>query len=117
MTLKEKQTLTNPYYLFKLTHNESKAVILFNAQDMSSYPYRYNSFQITETSGTNNLNTAEVTIPVGKYSVNIYEQTSATNRDVSLTTSLLQQTIFNVTQANTASTVYSNNKTYTVYER
>lgn len=49
VTLTEKVTITNPYYLFVFTHVLTKAVVSFiksEAQDESDYPERYNQFTI-----------------------------------------------------------------------
>lgn len=80
LTLNELATLTNPYYLFKVTsefQNITKCFIA--AADQSEYPDRYNKFTITEsstevlTSGTVEFN------PTGQWTYEVYEQTSSTN--------------------------------------
>ena len=78
VTLKEKQTLENPYFLFVFTFEADDsiqyAVIL---SDLSSYTYRYNEFTLT-------LPTDIDMVEVGQYEYSIYEQTSAVNIDPDL---------------------------------
>jgi hypothetical protein len=82
LTLNELATLTNPYYLFKVTSefkNVTKCFIA--ASDLSDYPDRFNRFIITEsdseilTSGTVSFE------PTGQWLYEVYEQTSSTNLD------------------------------------
>jgi hypothetical protein len=81
-TLKEKQTLTNPYFLFELKYRgDGTTTKTFIASDTSTYTDRYNEFLVTEvnaggeilTSGTINLQN------VGEWHYRIFEQTSSTN--------------------------------------
>lgn len=116
-TLKEKETLTNPYYLFVFKHRDKGTTISFNASDTSDYKYRYNSFVITETDGTNDLDIGTVTLQVGDYTYDIYEQSSATNKVIASTTKLVESGFIKVTEAQTRSTTHSATRTYTVYER
>jgi hypothetical protein len=72
LTLTEKVTLTNPYFLFVFTHITTKAQVKFVAgSDLSNYPWRYNEFTIT-----NSLFSI-----VGQYIYQVYEQSSPTNTD------------------------------------
>lgn len=74
LTLTEKVTITNPYYLFVFTHATTKQEIKFiksYSDDLSAYPARYNEFTIATTLFTT----------VGKYVYHVYEQSSSTNTD------------------------------------
>lgn len=86
LTLTEKQTLTSPNYLFwfksRGTNQEVKFVVLNNA-DTSSHKERYNEFTIS-------VNTHFEDSPEGDWEYKIYEQTSTTNLNPSLATSLLE---------------------------
>jgi hypothetical protein len=77
LTLTEKQTLTNPNYLFvfknRSTNTEVKFVLL-NAADVSLYKDRYNKFSIK-------VDKYFPSKPRGQYSYFVYEQTSATKTD------------------------------------
>lgn len=84
-TLKEKQTLTSPYFLFELRfRGDGTTVKTFIASDISTYSDRYNEFLVTEvnagseilTSGTVNLQN------VGEWHYRIFEQASASNLQV-----------------------------------
>jgi hypothetical protein len=51
VTLKENQTITSPYYLFKFTNEATKEIKYCYLVDDSAYTDRYNHFTLTE--GTN----------------------------------------------------------------
>lgn len=90
VTLKEKQTLTNPNFLFVFKNKQSKIVATCIAPDTSDFTYRYNEFSITETVLPNGLN-AEVYLPnVNEHHYEVYEQVSATNLNPSLADNILE---------------------------
>ena len=98
-TLKEKQTLTSPYFLFELKfRGDGTTTKTFIVSDTSTYSDRYNQFQVTEvnagseilTSGTINLQN------VGEWHYRIFEQTSSSNLEVANTTSELENGIIKV---------------------
>lgn len=98
-TLKEKQTLTSPYFLFELKfRGDGTTTKTFIASDTSTYSDRYNQFLVTEvnagseilTSGTVNLQT------VGEWHYRIFEQTSSSNLNVANATSELENGIIKV---------------------
>tara|TARA_R110000868_G_scaffold140916_5_gene356941 strand:+ start:1175 stop:1582 length:408 start_codon:yes stop_codon:yes gene_type:complete len=108
-TLKEKQTLTNPYFLFELRfRGDGTTVKTFVASDSSTYTDRYNQFLVTEvndgseilTSGTVNLQN------VGEWHYRIFEQTSSSNLDVVNATSEIENGIIKVLTG-TSSTSYT----------
>lgn len=77
VTLNEKRTLTNPYYLFVFTHILTKNVvnkIYSYLEDDSSYQDRYNQFEI-------NTDTVFAGQPIGQWRYDVYEQVSSTNTD------------------------------------
>lgn len=79
-TLREKQTLTNPYFLFSFKNQVEQTPINFIVSDTSDFPNRINKFLITETSGTQNLTSGVVTLSeTGDYEYSIYEQSSSSN--------------------------------------
>lgn len=49
-TTKEKELLTNPYYLIKFVCDTTKKTKYCVCSDVSAYPNRYQKFLITETS-------------------------------------------------------------------
>ena len=108
VTLTEKVTLTSPYYLFAFTSDVSQLTKYFISADISIHTDRYNEFLITETSGTEILTSGTITLnPTGQWTYRIYEQTSSTNLDPTLATTLLEIGIVKVT--GTATTYYTNN--------
>lgn len=108
LTLKEKQTLTSPNYLFYFksrgTNIEVKFVLLNNA-DTSTHKDRYNSFDIPANTYFDNLGD-------GEFDYKIYEQTSTTNTNPALATSLLESGIMRLTTVNNALQVDVYNEDY-----
>lgn len=94
MTLTEKSTLTNPYYLMKMVNDltyEVKRFVL--AADLSSYTYRYNKFTLTEVNiaGAELLTSGTVMLkPAGFWTYTVYEQTSSTSLVVENATTLVE---------------------------
>jgi len=108
-TLKEKQTLTNPYFLFELRYRgDGTTVKTFIASDSSTYSDRYNQFLVTEvnagseilTSGTVNLQN------VGEWHYRIFEQASSSNLQVVNAGTELENGIIKVLPG-TSSTAYT----------
>ena len=110
VTLQELQTLTTDYkYKFVFTHGTTKQVVTFfktSADDESTYPSRYNEFEI---------NTADVfeDRPPGEWLYQVFE----TDLDEVVTVELengkmylLESTAYTPTQYNVATT-------YTAYQR
>jgi hypothetical protein len=93
LTLTEKQTLSSPNYLFIFTQRTTNDVIAFvklNNTDISAHKDRYNEFSLV----TNTHFGME-----GEYHYAIYEQTSTTNVNPSLATTLLETGIARVNPA------------------
>jgi len=82
LTLKEKTTLSSPYYLVKVKSRASKVTKTFIlASDSSSYPDRFNSFTVTESSSEILTSGTVEFDPVGQWDYEIFEQSSSTNLD------------------------------------
>ena len=95
LTLKEKQTLTAPNYLFRFVNrvtNVEVKFVLLNASDLSTYKDRYNKFSIV-------TNTYFVSSNVGEWEYFIYEQTSSSNTNPALATTLLETGIMRLSAA------------------
>jgi hypothetical protein len=91
LTLTEKTTLTNPYYLFSFINGNTREVTNFISTDLSTYKSRYNEFLITETGTTFvNLTGGTINLKTGMYSYTIHQQTSPTNLIVSAATSVVE---------------------------
>lgn len=113
LTLTEKCTLSNPYFLFKFENQETKQLYYCIGTDTSSYTDRYNQFAIIEK--TNPTVTAgEIRLASkGFYNYTIYEQASSTNIDPSLATGIVEKGICKV--FGTARTSYSHTPSVTTY--
>lgn len=68
LTLTEVTTVTNPSYLFVFTneYNTTSTPILFTVADTSSYPERYNLFNLVEPT--------DLSLVIGQYTYQIYEK-------------------------------------------
>jgi hypothetical protein len=105
VTVTEKVTIANPYYLFVFTHpisNEQRAFIL---SDVSTHTERYNEFTLTEGSS------AQKTLKIGRHYYTIYAQTSSSNIDPDLADEEVERGIAEVT--GTANTIATNTITQT----
>lgn len=72
LTLKEKQTIANPYYLFEFKHRSTNQIVTFILsweEDESLDKSRYNQFTIL-------TNVRFVDAPDGEYIYNIYQLTN-----------------------------------------
>ncbi len=93
VTLQEKTTITavTPSYLFEITNDNTNESKLFTAPDTSTNIRRYNQFDITVSGGTEDLLNGTIDINNnGFWEYKIYEQESATNLDISGTTSVVE---------------------------
>ena len=107
-TLYETNSLAYAYYLCVFTSDVSALSKSFICQDISTHQERYNEFLITETSGTEILTSGTITLnPTGQWSYKIYGQSSASNLDPLLATSLLE--IGQLHVVGTSTTFYANN--------
>lgn len=87
MTLTEKSTLTNPYFLFNFVSDVTGESVNFITSDLSNYTDRYNKFLITETSGAAIYTSGTIELsPTGTWTYKVYEQTSSTNLNPLLAT-------------------------------
>ena len=111
LTLKEKQTLSVPNYLFYFKQRSSNDVVAFvvlNAADLSAYKDRYNKFSINGV-------TYFASELAGEWEYMIYEQSSTTNVNPALATNLLETGIMRLSDTDSFSfTEYSTNNTYIV---
>ena len=110
LTLKEKQTLSTPNYLFWFKSrgtNQVVAFVVLNAADTSGFKDRFNEFTIV-------VNTYFENSPEGDWEYAIYEQTSTSNINPALATNLLEVGIMrlnnlgNLLNVNVYNNVYLN---------
>jgi hypothetical protein len=91
LTLAEKTTIANPKYLFEFINNQTQQTYYCIATDSSLYPCRYNQFTITVQTTTPNPLLGQINIPLGdEYTYNIYQQTSSTNLDPTLSMGVVE---------------------------
>ena len=108
LTLTEKATLTSPYYLFDFKSDITGNSVRFISSDLSTEQQRYNQFLITETSGTNILTSGTITLtPTGTWTYKVYEQSSSSNLNPILATTLLEIGIVKVVGTTVTNTPYS----------
>lgn len=100
LTLTEKVTISNPYFLFSVTHRQTMRVYNFILTDVSTFKDRYNKFSINES----NYNFYE-----GEYMYEVYAQTSSTNLDPSLANELVEEGILKVQLVVSPETFYTPN--------
>lgn len=116
LTLKEKQTLSSPVFLFVFQNELTRQFKRFIAADVSGYTDRYNRFTITESDSESVLTGTVQLKPTGFWRYWVYEQTSTTNLEASQATSELERGKVNVRGTVQAYSEYDNQqKTYTVY--
>lgn len=82
VTVTEKVTLPNPYFLLVFTHDLTKVVVSVVLPDQSIYPDRFNRFAVDGTL----FSTADD----GFYTYRIYEQDDDENTDPSLAGACLE---------------------------
>jgi len=109
LTLKEKQTLASPNYLFRFVHrglNSEVKFVVLNNEDTSSYKDRFNQFSLVTNTNFSNAES-------GEWEYYIYEQTSTTNTDPSLATGLLETGIMKLSDSASFSyTKYQTSNTF-----
>jgi hypothetical protein len=109
LTLKEKQTLATPNYLFVFTQRTTNDVIAFvklNNTDISAHKERYNEFSIVVNSYFNtSLN--------GQYTYSIYEQASTSNLNPT-GLNLLETGIMELSGTTISFTEYETTSTFTI---
>lgn len=96
VTLKEKQTLTSPYFLVCLYNLASRVKKYAICSDSSSYTDRYNTLTLTESTTELPLSGQVKLNEEGEWEYRIYEQSSSTNLSPDAATTLLETGIAKV---------------------
>ena len=81
LTLTEKTTIANPYYLFSLKHRQTNKEYNFLLTDVSNYKNRYNKFSINEDT---------YDFYEGEYYYCVYAQISSSNLNPSLANEIVE---------------------------
>lgn len=100
LTLTEKVTISNPYFLFSVTHRQTMKVYNFILTDVSTFKDRYNKFSIDES---------DYNFYEGEYMYEVYAQTSSTNLNPSLANELVEEGILKVQLVVSPETFYTPN--------
>jgi len=90
VTISEKVTITNPYFLLRIVHDQTNQEFSCIVPDSSTETERYNRLQVTQMTSPDNTD-AEINVTEsGLFHYYIYEQTSSTNLDYTATQGLLE---------------------------
>lgn len=108
LTLTEKVTISNPYFLFVFTNRTTSVETAIILTDVSTHTERYNQFDVTEGS--------TFTLDAGEYEYQVYAQTSSTNTDPSLSNELVESGVLKVVFTPTAAGVYEVTLNEKIYE-
>jgi len=109
VTLTEKTTLASPYYLVVFNNLATNELVYAICPDTSTQTTRYNLLTIIESNTSIPLS-GQVKLIEGTYQYKIYEQTSSSNLDPSLSTSLVETGLLKSTTTATSSFI---DNTYT----
>ena len=90
VTLKEKQTLTSPYFLVRFTNLVTNTTKVCIASDSSSYTDRYNLLAVTESTTELPLSGQIKLNYEGEWKYEVWEQSSSTNLNPDSATTLLE---------------------------
>lgn len=88
LTLTEKVTIANPYFLFAFTHRLTNEVTTVILSDISIHKERYNEFAVVEGS--------TFTLDAGEFEYQVYAQTSPSNLSPALANELVESGILKV---------------------
>lgn len=108
LTLTEKVTINNPYFLFVFTNRTTSVETAIILTDVSTHTERYNQFDVTEGS--------TFTLDAGEYQYQVHAQTSSTNTDPSLANELVESGVLKVVFTPTAAGVYEVTLNEKIYE-
>lgn len=94
LSLSEKVTISDPYYLFRFVHKETKNEYICLSAAIENYTHNRQLFEITTVSGTPDPLVGEIALIYGdEYNYYIYAQTSSSNVDYTLSNELIQEGI------------------------
>lgn len=117
VTVSEKVTITNPYYLLRIVHDQTNQEFVCLVADSSAYTDRYNRFQVLQGSSPDPLSGEVYVTESGLFHYYIYEQTSSSNLDYTATQGLLEVGKLTFTATLTSDTTYTGYPTTsTVYQ-
>ena len=107
VTLTEKVTIANPYFLFAFTHRVTNELITVILTDISTQKERYNKFAVIEGTTFN--------LDAGEFEYVIYAQTSSTNLSPALANEEVESGVLKV-QFDVTRTSYEVTLSEKIYE-
>lgn len=117
VTVSEKVTISNPYFLLRIVHDQTHQEFVCLVADTSAYPSRYNRFQVLQGAAPVPLSGEVYVTESGLFHYYIYEQTSSSNLDYTATQGLLEVGKLTFTATLTSDTTYTGYPTTsTVYQ-
>ena len=121
LTLSESVTIAEPvYFLFEIISDDTLNSVFFTAEDFSTNICRYNEFEITLTSGTQDLTIGIIDLELnGYYKYNVYQQADQFNLDPNQTSGIIENgKVYVKGELKPVTTSYTdnNNNTYISYE-
>jgi len=111
LTLNERVTINDPYYLFVFTHVTTKEVVKFSkseSQDESLFPDRINEFTI-------DASTVFANKPVGEWHYKVYENITSGTDEATAGVILEHGKLFLLRETDFSYTKYNQAQSYTVY--
>jgi len=121
LTLSESVTIAEPvYFLFEIISDDTLNSVFFTAEDFSTNICRYNEFEITLTSGTQDLTIGIIDLELnGYYKYNVYQQADQFNLDPNQASGIIENgKVYVKGELKPVTTSYTdnNNNTYISYE-
>ncbi len=116
ITVTERVSLTNPYFLFEFTNEATSTQNTCIASNTSSYTRRYDRFSITESGTEDRVNGTLTLAYAGFWRYRVFEQSSSTNLTVTANLTLLEEGICRVTDTSIADTYIEQNNADTYVE-
>lgn len=112
LTLSESSHLSNPNYLFEFTNEYilNSTPIYWTQVDTSSYPSRYNMFELVEneTGSTTGGTANALSLISGQYNYNVYESTASTLSISATTGRIIESGRMVVAEENIITTITNN---------
>jgi len=115
VTLKEKTTIANAYYLWEwISKASGEKKYCIQPVDLSQYLDRFNQFTITETATPNPIAGQVTLATTGEWTYNVYEQASSSNLSPTGKT-IVESGMVKVIGTATTDTQYTRTVTTAVY--
>lgn len=116
LTLREKTTISNPYYVFKFVSDDTNVSKIFTGVDISTNLVRYNEFVI-ELNAVEDLENSIIDLEKGFYKYEIYSTEVLNDLDLDNATELVEsgKVYVNGTEQLTKVTYSEGNDTKVVY--